>query len=180
MNYNIELKSKNLIFIKPTYDFIDDCLIMANDEDNIKFISKRERYYSREDEMEWIRSKIESGTVLFVLKKNTHKFVGTFEFMEITDDFAELGLCITKSMQNKGYGTEIEKRIIDYSFNELNLKYLTAYIFDYNERSLHCSKKLGFTEFEVDEVIEGHWGKVKEIGLKLTKESYLKMDSKTI
>lgn len=180
MNYNIELESENLIFIKPTYDFIDDCLIVANDEENIRFISKRERNYSREDEIEWIKSKIESGTVLFVLEKNTHKFVGTFEFLEITDDYAELGLCITRSMQNRGYGTEIEKRIIDYSFNKLNLKYLTAYIFDYNERSLHCSKKLGFTEFEVGEEVDGHWGKVKEIGLKLTKEDYLKINGKSI
>ena len=51
-------------------------------------------------------------------------------------------------MQNKGYGKEAIRGLIDYAKEVLHYKSLIAVIFYNNEKSLHCFKKLGFREYK--------------------------------
>lgn len=174
MKYELLLESDNLKYVKPLYELIDEYLIMVNDKENQKYISKTYKEYSREDEEGWVKEKLESGCVFTILEKDTDKFVGNIELMDMNDETAEVGACLTRTMQDKHYGTEAEKRILKYAFEELKLKYLTAGVFDYNGRSLHCAKKVGFVETgRTDE--EGMFGKFQEIHLKMTKEDYENM-----
>lgn len=56
-----------------------------------------------------------------------------------------LGIFIgDKEYQNKGYGTEAIKLLLDYGFYILNLNNIWLYYFSYNSRGSKCYEKCGF------------------------------------
>jgi RimJ/RimL family protein N-acetyltransferase len=60
---------------------------------------------------------------------------------------AMLGIVIgEKAYQNKGYGQDAVKLLLDYAFNLLNLNSLMLGTFSFNERAIGCYKKVGFKE----------------------------------
>ena len=153
------LESDNLIYVKPSLELINDYLVMVNDIDVQKFISKKVKTYSYEDECEWLKEKLNCDSIIFsVLEKNSKEFVGNIEFF----DKKEIGICITPKFQNMHYGTEMMKTMIDYVFNILDFDEINLKVFSNNERAIHCYKKLGFKEYVTGENTE-------EIFMKLLK-----------
>lgn len=60
---------------------------------------------------------------------------------------AEIGLFIgDKDNHNKGYGTEMLKLLLSYSFNHLNLNNIMLKVFSFNDIAIHTYKKVGFKE----------------------------------
>ncbi len=141
------LESERLLYVKVDEKYVHDYITMLNNEEVQKLISNKRREYTKEKEIEWVNMKLENNDSVFtIIEKGTNNFVGNVELMDCDGKTAELGIVITPEMQNMHYGTEAEKRMIEYAFNELNLEYLTARVFDYNGRSLHCALKQGFVE----------------------------------
>ncbi|MBB5173151.1 GNAT family N-acetyltransferase [Texcoconibacillus texcoconensis] len=63
---------------------------------------------------------------------------------------AEFAIMIDPSQQGKGYATEATRLIVEYGFNQLNLKKLYLYVIKNNEKAFHIYRKLGFqTEGEL-------------------------------
>ena len=89
-----------------------------------------------------------------MISKEDGSYIGNVELMDIENGSAEVGLCITMAMQNKHYGTEALKRIIEYGFKELDLNTLTAVIFSNNVRSLHNVEKLGFKKCGIEKNVK--------------------------
>lgn len=148
-------ESERIDYIPISEDLVDDYLIMVNDKEIQKFISKEERVYSREDEVNWVKAKLEEKAYVFsMISKEDGSYIGNVELMDIENGSAEVGLCITMAMQNKHYGTEALKRIIEYSFKELDLNTLTAVIFSNNVRSLHNVEKLGFKKCGIEKNVK--------------------------
>jgi len=59
----------------------------------------------------------------------------------------EMGIHIVNdSYKGKGYGTQAEKILLAYAFNELNMKAVYVDTLVKNERSMHVLKKAGFIE----------------------------------
>ena len=54
-------------------------------------------------------------------------------------------------MQDKGYGSEAIKAVLEYGFNTLNLDKITLRVFPNNARAIHVYKKCGFVEYKQDE-----------------------------
>ena len=110
-------ESEKINYIHVSLDLIDDYLIMVNDREIQKCISTKIRVYSREDEVNWVKAKLEEGAQVFsMISKEDGSYIGNVELMDIENGSAEVGLCITMAMQNKHYGTEALKRIIEYGF----------------------------------------------------------------
>ena len=148
-------ESEKINYIHVSLDLIDDYLIMVNDREIQKCISTKIRVYSREDEVNWVKAKLEEGAQVFsMISKEDGSYIGNVELMDIENGSAEVGLCITMAMQNKHYGTEALKRIIEYGFKELNLNTLTAVIFSNNVRSLHNVEKLGFKKCGIEKNVK--------------------------
>lgn len=138
-------ESEKINYIHVSLDLIDDYLVMVNDKEIQRCISNNERVYSREDEVNWVKSKLEKGAHVFsMISKEDGSYIGNVELMDVENGSAEVGLCITMGMQNKHYGTEALKRIIEYAFNDVGLNTLTAVVFSNNVRSLHNVEKFGF------------------------------------
>lgn len=138
-------ESEKINYIHVSLDLIDDYLVMVNDKEIQRCISNNERVYSREDEVNWIKSKLEDKAYVFsMISKEDGSYIGNVELMDVENGSAEVGLCITMGMQNKHYGTEALKRIIEYAFKDVGLNTLTAVVFSNNVRSLHNVEKFGF------------------------------------
>ena len=69
-------------------------------------------------------------------------FVGIFEKGE--DIYEDTGICISKKYQNRGYGKETLKAIIDLVFNKLTGKKLLYSCFSTNIKSRKLCTSLGF------------------------------------
>ena len=149
--YDIIMESKNIYYVKLSEYLIDEYLKTINDIDIQKFISKEKKVYTEETELEWIRTN-KDNNVFSMIEKNTNKFIGNIELRNITEIDAEIGICITKEMQNKHYGTESLNKIIDYGFNTLNLKELYLKVFSNNLRAHHLYTKLGFIEYNIESI----------------------------
>lgn len=148
-------ESEKINYIHVSLDLIDDYLIMVNDREIQKCISTKIRVYSREDEVNLVKAKLEEGAQVFsMISKEDGSYIGNVELMDIENGSAEVGLCITMAMQNKHYGTEALKRIIEYGFKELDLNTLTAVIFSNNVRSLHNVEKLGFKRCGIEKNVK--------------------------
>lgn len=91
----------------------------------------------------------EGGNFAIVLLEND-KLIGNCGLMNIdqTNRKATIGIFIgDKEEQNKGYGTEVIKLLLDYGFNYLNLHNINLGLMEFNKRALACYKKCGFKEY---------------------------------
>ncbi|MBE6160322.1 MAG: GNAT family N-acetyltransferase [Lactobacillales bacterium] len=150
-NYNTKLQSENIDYVEVNENLIDDYLLMVNNEEIQKQISTKRRIYTYEDELNWVKQKKEENAVIFsMIERQSGKFIGNVEFMEINNGEAEIGITITPFYQNKHYGTEAMKTIIDYGFNVMNLEKINLVVFSNNKRAIHCYKNLGFIEYDVE------------------------------
>lgn len=149
--YKVLLQSENINYVEVNESLIDDYLLMVNNEEIQKQISTKRRIYTYEDELNWVKQKKEENAVIFsMIESQSGKFVGNVEFMEINNGEAEIGITITPSYQNKHYGTEAMKTMIDYGFNVMNLERINLVVFSNNKRAIHCYKNLGFIEYDVE------------------------------
>lgn len=155
MKYEIIFKSNRINFVKLTQKLVHDYLNMINDIEVQKFISHKRKTHSLEEELEWIKSKLGENAIIFsMIEKKTNEFIGNIEIMEINNNIGEIGIAITRKKQDKHFGQEAIKRLIEYAFSELNLNGLELNVYNSNPRGIKCYEKVGF-------VIDGQ-GKAKE------------------
>lgn len=72
---------------------------------------------------------------------------------------------------NRGIGTSVTKAIINFAFNDLNLKTLRLMVLAFNQRAIACYKKCGFKEEKIlkdNLIIDGE--SFDDIIMKLVKE----------
>lgn len=166
--YNIVMESKNIYYVKLNEYLLDEYLEMINDIDMQKLVSNKKREITKEQELEWIRKK-KNNDIFSMIEKNTYKFIGNIELMNVTDKDAEMGICITRGMQNKKYGTEAIMRILDYGFNTINLNEIYLIVFSTNLRALHTYTKLGFIEYKIESTTDIDGNPVADIYMKKCK-----------
>lgn len=155
MKHEIIFESDRIDFVKLSEKLVDDYLDMVNDIEVQRFISHERKVYSLDGELEWIKSKLEENVIIFsMIEKQTNEFIGNIEIMKINNNIGEVGIAITRKKQDKHFGQEAIKRLIEYSFNELNLNGLELNVYDFNPRGIKCYEKVGF-------IIDGQ-GKSKE------------------
>ena len=146
-------ESTNIIFAEVSNEFINDYIEMLNDNENVgKYFSESHEPYTVEGEMQWVKSELEEKAVVFsMVDKKTEEFIGNIELMDVKDGTGELGIVITGSMQEKGYGKEAIKALTNYGFNVLGLNRIFLRTKIFNERAIHVYKACGFSEYTRDD-----------------------------
>ena len=144
------------VFASERIDFVRICeamipayLEMVNDVEGVqRYISDKRRAYTAADEAEWVRSKLAEGAVIFsMVERDTGRFIGNIELMDVHDGTGELGIAITAARQNRHFGTEAIRRMLSYAFDELGLETVTLKAFPFNRRGIHVYEACGFTEY---------------------------------
>jgi len=145
--------SENISFVKVSEELVNDYLEMINDIENVaQYIGSRREPYSYEDEVKFIRTKLEENAPMFsMIESKSGEFIGNIEFMDIKDGTGELGIAITAKMQDMHYGTEAIKRMLAYGFDEMGLKRIILKVYPNNERAIHVYEKCGFVKYDATE-----------------------------
>ena len=146
-------ESDRLIFVTPTEELLNDYLEMVNDIENVaRFIGRRRTPYTVEEERAFIQSKIdEKATMYSMIESNSGDFIGNIEFMDVKDGTAELGIAITASKQNLGYGVEAIRTMLEYGFHTLGLNKVFLKVYPENKRAIHVYEKCGFVKYNCTE-----------------------------
>lgn len=143
--YEIVFESENIYYIKLDEKLVNDYLIMVNDPNVANKISHKTRTYTYEQELNWLKLKLEENALCFsMLEKTTGEYIGNIEIMEIKNNIGELGISITASKQDKHYGTESIRALLKYAYEELNLDGMELNVYATNTRAIHCYEKVGF------------------------------------
>lgn len=142
--------SKNIRFVRVSEALVPDYLIMVNDWEHVgRLIGSRREPFTEQQERRWVQKKLAEGTpVLSMLEQGTDAFIGNIEFMDVADSVAELGIAITASMQDKGYGTEAVRAMVDYGMDQLGLSRVFLKVYPDNARAIHVYEKCGFREYD--------------------------------
>ncbi len=143
--YEIIFESGNILYVKINENLINDYLIMVNDPEVQKGISRKAKIYTYEQELEWVKEKLnEDATIFSMIEKETNEYIGNVEIMKIIENVGEIGIAITPLKQNKYYGQEAMKSIINYALNIMNLENVDLNVYKTNPRAINCYEKVGF------------------------------------
>lgn len=143
--YEIIFESENILYVKINENLINDYLIMVNDPEVQKGISRKAKIYTYEQELEWVKEKLnEDATIFSMIEKETNEYIGNVEIMHVRDGIGEIGIAITPLKQNNHYGTEAMTAIINYALNVMNLENVDLNVYKTNPRAIRCYEKAGF------------------------------------
>jgi len=140
----IVMETDQFYFVRMDTEYVDFYLENMNNPEIYQYISTYPaRIYTKEEEIEWV----ENNKHLYsftIIEKETNELVGNAGYHEIKKEIGELGIWIAIKHQNKHYGREILNRLIEYGYQELNLKRIYLTVHENNERAMHLYEKLGF------------------------------------
>lgn len=144
-NYNIVFETDNIFYVKVDEKLINDYLTMVNDPEVQKGISHKTRVFTLEQELEWVKEKLEENANIFsMIEKTTGEYIGNVEVMHVKEGIGEIGIAITPNKQNQHYGQEAMKAIIDYALNVMKIKNVDLNVYKTNPKAIHCYEKAGF------------------------------------
>ena len=142
--------SENISYVEVSELLVKDYLLMVNDIEHVgRLIGRRTEPVSEEKELAWVRRKKEEKAALFsMLEKLSGEFIGNIELMDIRDGAAELGIAITASKQDRGYGTEAVTAVTAYGMEYLGLRRVFLKVYPENPRAIHVYRKCGFRAYD--------------------------------
>ena len=77
MKDEIVFESDRINFVKLSQKLVHDYLNMVNDIEVQKFISHKRKIYELDEELEWIKSKLELNAFIFsMIEKEPNEFIG--------------------------------------------------------------------------------------------------------
>mgnify|MGYP002857851839 CR=1 FL=1 len=138
------METERVYFVKMNEKYVDFYIENMNDSRIYQHISTYPaRIYTREDEIEWLKNNKHLNNFT-IIEKETNKPIANAGYHEIINETGELGIWITVAAQDKHYGREILMKLIEYGYQELQLKKVTLKVHENNERAVNLYKKLGF------------------------------------
>jgi len=130
---------------------IDALYEIKNDQKSAALLGGFSNGYSKMDIENWIifHNKKEDEVIFLIETLENAKVIGHVGLYNI--DFrvrkAEFAILISgENNQGKGYGSLCTKFMIDYAFNELNIRRLTLSLLSDNQRAFSLYKKNGFVQ----------------------------------
>lgn len=112
-----------------------------------------EYIYSAEKADEYYDRNINGGRLLFAVMLG-NEIIGEVKLKDIDREKRECSMGIhlrDDSVKGKGYGTEAERQMLEYAFDELEMKAVNADAAIKNSRSRHVLENLGFRFLREDE-----------------------------
>ncbi|MGG7073923.1 UDP-4-amino-4,6-dideoxy-N-acetyl-beta-L-altrosamine N-acetyltransferase [Campylobacter sp. 9BO] len=140
---NIEL----INFTKLSHEQKLMILEWRNDERVAKFMQNKSM--SLAEHLNFIESLKNAKNKRYFLLKDSEKFIGMIDFVDICSDICEFGVYANPSI--KAQGKTLLHTILGYGFLGLNVSQINAYAFNENERAIRLYADFGFEMVKKDE-----------------------------
>jgi len=162
-NMNLKIKGES-VYLKNLRekDATEDYCRWLNDPGVNKYLETRK--VTIEGLKKYIKEKNTADNCLFlcILDRESGKHIGNIKLEPI--DFeskkAVLGILIgDKNYWGKGIGTEATKLLVDYAFNNLNIKEVNLGVISENKAAIRVYEKAGFKTTKIEKDAIDHDGK---------------------
>ena len=143
------LETERLILRKFLPRDADDMYEYSSNPETTKFLTwlPHESLVYTKEYLRFIIKKYKTGEFLDwgITLKSNGKFIGTcgFTSVDFENSRAEIGYVLNPSYQKNGYAVEAVKRVLDYSFYDLEFNRVEAKVMEGNEPSISLLKKIG-------------------------------------
>ena len=145
----IEIETERLLLRPFRMSDSEDCFGFLNDREDCYNDSGFEPFKEIDEEYFQLMQKFSQQPLRKMsVCKETGKVIGTVNITEVSDravEAYEIGYCVSKAHQRKGYGYEAVKAVCDCLLNTLQTDMLIAGAIEKNTVSLHMLQKLGFS-----------------------------------
>jgi diamine N-acetyltransferase len=150
---NVEIKDFSKDCLDKTFEWINDPMLRKD------FLLRKN--VTQEDHLTWYENVIknESQKIFGIYSDGKHCGNCGLKFINITDRKAELWIYIgDKNQRGKGIAKTACKKLLDYSFNVLNLQKVYLHVASFNKDAINLYKNLKFEEegfFKNDFILDG-------------------------
>ncbi len=142
-------ESDRIRFVEVSELLVPDYLVMVNDIEHVdRFIGGWHEPFTEEQEIRWVREKLrEQAPVFSMIDRESGRFIGNIELMNVSASAGELGVAVTADQQDRGYGTEAVSAMTKYGMERLGLKRIYLRTNPDNARAIRVYEKCGFREY---------------------------------
>ena len=139
-------ESDRIRFVEVSELLVPDYLVMVNDVEHVdRFIGGWHEPFTEEQEIRWVREKLrEKAPVFSMIDRESGRFIGNIELMDVSASAGELGVAVTADQQDRGYGTEAVSAMTKYGMERLGLKRIYLRTNPDNARAIRVYEKCGF------------------------------------
>ena len=145
----IEIETERLLLRPFRMSDSEDCFGFLNDREDCYNDGGFEPFEEMDEEYFLLMKKFSQQPLRkMIVCKETGRVIGTVNIIEVSDravEAYEIGYCINKAQQRKGYGYEAVIAVCDCLLNTLHTDMLIAGAIERNTVSLHMLQKLGFS-----------------------------------
>lgn len=145
----LEIETERLLLRPFHMSDSGDCFDFLNDREDCYNDGGFEPFEEMDEEYFLLMKKFSQQPLRkMIVCKETGRVIGTVNIIEVSDravEAYEIGYCISKAQQRKGYGYEAVKAVCDCLLNTLHTDMLIAGTIEKNTVSLHMLQKLGFS-----------------------------------
>ncbi len=167
----MKLETKKLILKEPDLDDVSNIIENLNNYDVSKYLPAIKYPYTMGDGLSWIKFcrkiKHEQPRTRYefsIQLKFDKRVVGGISLKNINKESAEVGWWLGERYWKKDIMTEALKKIIEFGFNNLELKIINVSFNKENVASYHLSQKFKFqksnwkeTDEETYSLLKGDW-----------------------
>lgn len=138
-NYEVIFESENLDYIKMSNTLVDEYF---NHDIQKKLFRKT---FTPEQILNWIQKQLlnKDDYIFSIIEKFSNRYIGNAEVI-IKDNIGEIVISITPKEQNKHFGTEALKAIVNYGYDTIELEGFELYVYKNNPKAIHCYENIGF------------------------------------
>ncbi len=160
------LETKRLKLVDTDRAYLDDIM-------RVEEIESKKGYVTLWDRKEHLNAIKKDRTYhISIFSKKDHHFVG-YLLINLDDNKNMEIMRINLQVQNKGYGMEVLKAIIEYAFISTDTNRLWLDVREHNQRAIYLYKKLGFVEEGVlREAVKFKDGFLSVVVLSILKKEY--------
>jgi len=140
----------NIRLRRPEPKDVESMYGYRNDPEIVAALGSFSKGYSRSDILEWVeRQRKSTDDIVWVIadaEDNCIGHCGLYQINSITG-VAETAICIgSSSYRGAQTGREVMKAVINYAFEQLNLRKIRGDVLSSNKISLSFTRKMGFKE----------------------------------
>ena len=145
----MEIETQRLLLRPFRMSDSEDCFGFLSDREDCYNDSGSEPFGEMDEEYFLLMEKFRQRPLRkMIVCKETGRVIGTVNIKEVPDravEAYEIGYCVSKAHQRKGYCYEAVKAVCDCLLNTLHTDMLIAGAIEKNTVSLHMLQKLGFS-----------------------------------